>query len=423
MAITIAMRMSPASVPDRLGALFVNPGGPGASAQDFVASFRATGLEGFDVIGLDSRGSGQSTPVVCGDGRQTDVYFDADATPDDVSEREALIAAQRDFNDRCRQNSGPLLDHISTIDAMHDYDLARHLLGEPRLNFYGASYGTFLGAVYAELYPQTTGRLVLDSAVDLTLSTEVIQAQGFDLSLANFAAWCAQADDCRLGATAQQVTDTVVSFLQGLDAAALPTTDGTRKLTQSLAVTGVVLHFYFGAEVYTDLAELLEYTMTSGDGSYLLEAADLMNDRRPDGSYGNISYAFPAIRCADEADGGVQQAFDDWTGRDSRLAPIFGPLFGPDIACPLWTAEAAPQIDFTGIGAPPLLVVQNTGDSATPFRNAEIMAAELESAVLVVRDAPGHGAYASGSACVDGIVVDYLTTGKVPAEGTRCSDG
>lgn len=422
-AITIAMRMSPASAAQRSGVLFINPGGPGASAQDYVSGFQTAGLEGFDIIGLDSRGSGASTPVVCGTGAQTDVYYDADSTPDDQAERDALIDAQRDFNNQCRQHSGPLLDHISSIETIYDYDLARQLLGEQKLNFYGVSYGTFLGAVYAELYPQHVARMVLDSAVNLTPSTDVIQAQGFDLSLRNFAAWCAQnPSGCGLGATEQEVVDAVVGFLNGLDTHPLPTTSA-RQLTQSLAVSGVVLYFYFGADVYSALAQVLSYTMGSGDGTYLLQAADVLNDRNPDGSYGELAYAFPAIRCADETDKGVQDSFDVWVGRDTQLAPIFGPLFGPDLVCPLWTAEPAPQIDFSGVGAPPLLVIQNTGDSATPFRNAEIMVAQLESATLVVRDAPGHGAYASGSACMDAIVVDYLDDGLVPAPGTRCSDG
>lgn len=421
-AITIAMRMLPASR-NRQGALFINPGGPGGSAQDFVGGFQSAGLGGFDIIGLDSRGSGESTPVVCGTGSQTDLYYDVDSTPDDQAERDALVAAQRLFNEQCRQNSGLLLDHISTIEAIYDYDLARQLLGDQKLNFYGVSYGTFLGAVYAELYPHNVGRMVLDSAVNLTPSTDVIQAQGFDLSIHNFASWCVQdTSRCGLGYSEQEVIDSIVGFIDGLDTNPLPTS-GSRQLTQSLAVTGLVLHFYFGSDVYSSLAGLLNYTMNSGDGTYLLEAADLLNERYPDGHYGGLTYAFPAIRCADEADRGLQDSFDVWTGRDTQMAPIFGALFGPDIVCPLWTAKPAPQIKFTGRGAPPILVVQNTGDSATPFRNAEIMASELESAILVVRDAPGHGAYASGSVCMDTIVVDYFNLGTVPSTGTRCSDG
>lgn len=419
-AITIAMTRRPATQA-RTSAIFINPGGPGGSAQDFVAGFETAGLEAFDIIGMDSRGSGASTPVVCGTGPQTDAYYNVDSTPDDQAERDALVAAQQAFNDQCRAGSGPLLDHISTIETIHDYDLARHLVGEQKLNFYGVSYGTFLGSVYAELYPQNVGRMVLDSAVNLTPNTEVIQAMGFDLSMRNFAKWCAE-QACGLGGSEQAVVDTIVNWVNSLDAAPLPA-GGSRQLTQSLAITGIVLAFYFGAEVYDSLSQVLQYTMSTGDGSYLLGMADSLNDRNDQGQYGSLTYAFPAIRCLDSADSGVQSAFDIWTGEDTQKAPIFGPLFGPDLVCPLWTARPAPQIDFSGAGAPPLLVVQNTGDSATPFRNAEIMVAELESATLVVREAPGHGAYASGSRCLDTVVVDYFVNGTVPPVGTRCTDG
>jgi len=420
-AITIAMKMRPASTGPYMGPLFVNPGGPGGSAQDYVVGFPTSGLEGFDIIGLDSRGSGESTPVVCGTGAQTDAYLNTDFTPDDQSERDALIAAQQAFNEECRQASGALLDHISTIEAIYDYDLARQLIGAEKLSFFGTSYGTFLGAVYAELYPTRIDKMVLDSAVNLQPDSDVIQAEGFDRSLRAFASWCAS-NDCGLGSSEQEVVDTIVAFINGLDAEPLPG-DGSRMLTQSQAVSGLLLYFYFGSDVYQELSSLLQYTMTSGDGAYLLQVADSMNDRNSDGTYGSLAYSFPAISCADEGDDGVQAAFDDWTGRNSELAPIFGKLFGPDLTCPLWTAEPAESIDFTGKDAPPILIVQNTGDSATPYENAELMASELQSATLVTREAAGHGAYDSGSACLDWIVVDYLVNGTVPAEGTRCTDG
>ncbi len=420
-AITIAMKMRPASTTPRMGPLFINPGGPGGSAQDYVDGFPTSGLEGFDIIGLDSRGSGESTPVVCGTAAQTDAYFDADFTPDDPEELEALIAAQRAFNQECRDHSGALLDHISTIETIYDYDLARQLLGVEKLSYLGTSYGTYLGAVYAELYPDKIQRMVLDSVVNVRPDTDVIQAQGFDRSLQDFASWCA-ARSCGLGDSQQQVVDTVVTFIDGLDAEPLPAGEG-RFLTQSQAVNGLIMFFYFGEPVYEDLAALLDHTMATRDGSILLQVADAMNGRDPDGSYSGLAYSFPAISCADEGDDGVQAAIETWAGRDTELAPVFGRLFGPELVCPLWTAAAGPSIDFTGKDAPPILVIQNTGDPATPYENSEIMVTELESATLVVREAVGHGVYDAGSACIDWIVVDYLVNGTVPPVGTRCTDG
>lgn len=419
-AITIAMKMRPASTGPYQGVLFVNPGGPGGSAQDYVDGFLASGLEGFDVIGMDSRGSGESTPVVCGTGVETDSYFDTDFSPDDDAERDALVAAQQSFNQQCRDNSGALLDYISTIETIYDYDLARQLLGAGEISFFGTSYGTFLGAVYAQLYPDNVRRMVLDSAVNPRPDEEVIQAQGFDRSLQAFAEWCAS-DSCGLGTDQQGVIDRVTGFLDDLDADPLPGAAG-RLLTQSQALSGIALFMYDDAEAYSYLSELLQYTMTSGDGSYLLEMADAMNGRLDDGSYDSLAYGFPAISCADWGDQGLQAAFDQWN-TDSQAAPIFGQLSGPSLVCPLWTAKAAPAIDFDGKGAPPIVILQNTGDSATPYENGQAMADELESATLVTREAPGHGAYDSGSNCIDWIVVDYLVNGTVPAVDTRCTDG
>lgn len=419
-AITIAMKMRPASTGPYMGPLFVNPGGPGGSAQDYVVGFPTSGLEGFDIIGLDSRGSGESTPVVCGTGAQTDAYLNTDFTPDDQSERDALIAAQQAFNEECRQASGALLDHISTIEAIYDYDLARQLIGAEKLSFFGTSYGTFLGAVYAELYPTRIDKMVLDSAVNLQPDSDVIQAEGFDRSLRAFADWCGSVQ-CGLGNDEQSVIDTITGFLDGLDSSPLPSEDG-RLLTQSQALSGILLYLYDNADAYPELSSLLQYTMENGDGTYLLQVADAMNDRNDDGSYGALAYSFPAISCADWGDEGVQDAFDQWA-EDEQAAPIVGKYAGPSLVCPLWTAKAAPAIDFDGKGAPPILILQNTGDSATPYENAEALADELESATLVVREAPGHGVYDAGSECIDWIVVDYLVNGTVPAVGTRCTDG
>ena len=192
-------------------------------------------------------------------------------------------------------------------------------------------------------------------------------------------------------------------------------------LTQSLAVSGILVFLYFNSEAYPQLANVL-LAAVNGHPDFLLQAADLMNDRDADGSYDTLMYAFPAIRCADEADEGITAAWQEWEKNQTR-APVFGRLSGVDLVCPLWTAVPDPVPDFSAKEAPPLLVVQNTGDSATPFHNAEVMAAKLETATLVVRESAGHGAFGDGSSCIDQIVVDYLVNGDVPAEGTRCTDG
>lgn len=418
-AITVAMSRFPHTTGEgRI--LFVNPGGPGGSAQDYAQRFPREGLEAFDIVGLDPRGSGESTPVVCGDGPQTDAFLLSDATPDDEAERSVFQDAQAGFNRLCREHSGALLDHISSVQAVHDHDLARRLMGREKFSFHGVSYGTYLGSLMAELYPGRLEAAVLDSAVMLDPEDETIQAEGFDLALWAFADWCSQQDNCSLGSSPGQVVDAIVGYVDSLDASPVPAGEG-RMLTQSLAVSGILVFLYFNSEAYPQLANVL-LAAVNGHPDFLLQAADLMNDRDADGSYDTLMYAFPAIRCADEADDGITAAWQEWEKNQTR-APVFGRLSGVDLVCPLWTAVPDPVPDFSAKEAPPLLVVQNTGDSATPFHNAEVMAAKLETATLVVRESAGHGAFGDGSSCIDQIVVDYLVNGDVPAEGTRCTDG
>lgn len=415
-AITIKIFKKPAKQ-QRSGALFVNPGGPGGSAAEYARGFRQDGIEGYDIIGMDSRGSGESTPVVCGDLKQMDAYFDVDASPDDETEKQALIQTAKEFAKQCRANSGALLDHITTIETIYDYDLARQLLGEEKLNFFGVSYGTYLGSVYAQLYPQNVGRMVLDSAVNLIPDDDVIQAQGFDLSMRNFATWCAEASErkCPLGNDTDQIIKKIADFFTDLDANPIPV--GDRMLTQTHAVNGTILYFYAGEEVYSSLGQLLEQTIATRDGELLLQASDAMNDRR-DFRYGTLASAFPAIRCVDGDDRGIEAAFKQWQ-QDKQKAPLLAPFFGPDVICAVWTAKAAPSIKFDGKGAPPILVLGNTGDSATPYQHAERMAQTLESAVLLTREGPGHGVYRE-SACISKPVNEYLNNGSVPAPGLRC---
>lgn len=416
-AITLAMRMRPAENGNSDETLFVNPGGPGGSAQDFVGSIDTTGLEDYTIVGVDPRGSGDSTPVVCGDLEQTDALEDADWSPDDQAETDALVAVNKDFAAQCREHSGALLDHISSIENAYDMDLVRVLLGQRRLNWYGVSYGTWLGAVYAELYPDHVGRMVLDSAVNVTDRDSVSQADGFEQALDAFADWCA-GSSCGLGEDREEVLGAVSSLLDGLDGR--PLAVGGRMLTQTLAVNGILMFLYQDTSSYPDLAEAIGRAR-SGDGDHLLRAADTMNGRG-DGGYEQLAYSFPAIGCADATDRGVEAAIDDWRDDDHAAAPVLGRAMGVGLSCPTWAAEPAAQIRITAADAPTILIVSNTGDSATPHEYAQWMREQMPTTVLVSRQAQGHGAYGEGSGCLDGAVTGFLADDAVPQDGLVCTD-
>ncbi len=397
------------------GPLFVNPGGPGYGGQS-MAERLAGRWPDYDTVGWDPRGTGQSTSVVCGTFEETDAFMNLDGSPDDDAEDRALREGSAAFADQCRDASGDLLDHITTIDVVRDLDLLRHLLGAEKLNYVGVSYGTYVGAMYAELFPDTSGRLVLDAAVDITGEDEIPQAAGFELALRNFTSWCADSDLCGLGDDRTAIEQDIAGFLSGLDAD--PVAVGDRTLTQTLAATGIAIYLYEDEQAYRSLAEVLARAR-AGDGEALLRSADLMNGRGP-GSYDTIAYAFPAMVCADATDEGVDDVRDAW--RDTfDDAPIMAPNLGMSYTCQTWTAGSAPQIRITAAGAPPILVVGTTGDSATPYEQAVSMADQLESGVLLTLEGAGHGAVTGDNACIADAVGRYLLEGEAPDDGTTCS--
>jgi len=424
-AITLTMKrksatskLSDATSPD----LFVNPGGPGGSAQDYVDEVNTKGLTGFNIVGLDPRGSGESTPVVCGSTSQLDAYFAQNVVPSNDQEKQALIDANRQFAQQCRNNSGALLDHISTIEAVYDFDLVRQLLGDAKFNWLGVSYGTFIGAIYLELYPKNAGRMILDAAVNIVHtsssdsadnSSGVSQSDGFDLALSKFAAWEVSKGKA---ASVSSFDKKLTTFIDSLKDK--PIKVGNRMLTQSLFVTAVALFMYLGTSGYAQLADGLDQTMNHRDGAMMLAAADSMNGRTNKG-YDSMATAFPAIYCKDQGDNGIDAMYKIWLS-DAKSAPIFGKYFGPDLQCPVWTVQAAPSIKFSGAGDPPFLVIGGTGDNATPYQYAQSMAKQMPSAILVTRDGVGHGSYSSGSSCIDKIVRDFLNRGTTPKDGVTC---
>lgn len=399
-----------------LGPLFVNPGGPGGSAQNYAADFKADTYPGYDIVGLDPRGSGGSTPVVCGTTAQTDAYFAVDNSPDDEDEYARFVTANREFAKLCREHSGALLDHISTIDNARDMDLVRQLLGAPKLNFLGVSYGTYIGAVYAEFFPDHVGRLVLDAAVNITDNQSVIQAQGFDLTFNKFVSWCAAQADCPFGTRDDEVKATIIDFVNRLDAKPLKV--GKRVLTQTLASMGIAAFLYGDEGLYPRLRDVIS-AATRGDGSALLSASDALTGRGSNGEYESITFAFPGIGCLDSSDKGLAEARQRWQG-DREKAPIYGFWFGPSVTCEVWTAKPVPPYKLIGKGAAPIMVVGSTGDSATPYQQAVEMAAQLDSGFLVTYDGVGHGAVSSDNACIRKAVNEYLLSGTVPAKGLVC---
>ncbi|MFE3857521.1 alpha/beta hydrolase [Streptomyces griseorubiginosus] len=413
----------------RIGSLVFNFGGPGGSGVTTLPAFGAdyaTLRTRYDLVSFDPRGVGRSAPVECLNDPQLDYWFEQDWTPDDSAERTALMANTKEFNAACEENSQKMLPHVRTTDAARDMDLMRQVLGDDKLYYFGISYGTELGGVYAHLFPKHVGRAVFDAVVDPTQSSgqgSLGQAEGFQLALDNFAEDCtSKPEDCPVGDTAQDVKDRIAKLLADLDRKPIPGI-GQRPLTQTAATNGIAQSLY-SKDFWEYLVEGLEQAY-DGDGRILMLLSDSMNGRSENGEYSNITAANIAINCADDR--------PRYTATDvERRLPAFraaSPLFGDFMAwsmvsCTDWAvAGAADHPDVNAAGSAPILVVGNTGDPATPYEGARKMVEALGTGVGVelTYKGQGHGAYGSKNRCVQAAVDGYLLNGKVPAAGTVCS--
>ncbi|MGW2645371.1 alpha/beta hydrolase [Streptomyces sp. NPDC001393] len=426
-ALIRARASGPAS--ERIGSLVFNFGGPGGSGVSSLPAFAsdyAALRTRYDLVSFDPRGVGRSAPVKCESDSQLDTYFQQDATPDDSAERTQLLDRTKQFNAACEKNSKKILPHVATTDAARDMDLMRQVLGDDKLHYFGISYGTELGGVYAHLFPRNVGRAVLDAVVDPTQNPEqsaLGQAQGFQLALNNFAEDCAsKTTGCPIGNSAQDVKNRIAKLLDDLEKKPIPGI-APRVLTQTAATNGIAQSLY-SKDFWEYLTEGLEQAY-AGDGRVLMLLSDSMNGRSEDGQYSNITAANVAISCADEkprytADY-VQQKLPEFRA----ASPLFGDyLAWGMLSCTDWpVAGAADHPDVSAPGSAPILVVGNTGDPATPYEGARKMADALGKGVAVelTYKGQGHGAYDSKNRCVQSAVNGYLLDGREPKAGTVCS--
>ncbi|MFI2436552.1 alpha/beta hydrolase [Streptomyces sp. NPDC018693] len=419
---------------ERIGSLLVNPGGPGASAVGYLQQYAGIGYPAevrarYDMVAVDPRGVARSAPVECLDGREMDAYTQTDVTPDDERETDLLVDAYREFAEGCGADAPKLLRHVSTVEAARDMDILRAALGDQKLHYVGASYGTLLGATYAGLFPERVGRLVLDGAVDPSLPARRLnldQTQGFETAFRSFAKDCVQQPDCPLGGpgtTPDQVGRSLRAFFDRLDARPLPTGDPDgRTLGESLATTGVIAAMY-DESAWPQLRDALTAAMRDNDGAGLLLLSDSYYERDPEGDYANLMSANAAVNCLD-----LPPAFDT-PDEVRRALPAFAkasPVFGEGFAwaalnCAYWPVAATGEPQrIEAKGAAPIIVVGTTRDPATPYRWAQGLSDQLSSGRLLTYDGDGHTAYGRGSACVDSTINAYLLRGTPPTDGKRC---
>lgn len=417
-----------------LGSLLVNPGGPGGSAIGYLEQYAGVGYPAevrarYDMVAVDPRGVARSEPVECLSGRRMDAFTQTDTTPDDTKETGELVDAYKKFAEGCGAHSPDLLRHVSTVEAARDMDILRAVLGDRRLTYVGASYGTFLGATYAGLFPERVGRLVLDGAMDPSLSARRMnldQTAGFETAFQSFAKDCVRQPDCPLGTrgtTPAQVGEHLSAFFKKLDAHPIPTGDADgRKLGEALATTGVIAAMYDEGS-WGQLREALTSAMKENDGAGLLVLSDSYYERA-DGRYSNLMFANAAVNCLD-----LPAAFSS-PDQVEKALPAFekaSPVFGEGLAwaslnCAYWPVRATGEPHrIEAKGAAPIVVVGTTRDPATPYRWAQSLSRQLSSARLLTYVGDGHTAYGRGSDCIDSAIDTYLLDGTPPTQGKRCS--
>ena len=426
--IELALLKDPADDPgQRVGSLVVNPGGPGAPGTSYAENssfaFRQELRSDFDIVGFDPRGTGESDPVDCISDSDLDAFVAADPDPDTPEEGQQLQQSYESFYEGCMQNSDSLINHVTTVEAARDMDVLRAALGQSQMLYFGASYGTKLGATYADLFPDKVGRMVLDGAVDLSIDSRQLsleQAGGFEVALRSYVQNCVDEGDCFLGDTVDDGLGTIQDLIADVDEESLPT-QMERPLDVGNAFYGLVAPLY-NREYWSILDQALEMAL-DGDGTLLLRLSDAYESRNDDGTYSdNSAEAILSINCLDDPYSITADEVPDQIPAFEEASPTFGAVFAWGlVGCHGVQAKATETDDeIDGAGAAPIVVVGTTRDPATPYQWAVHLADQLESGVLVSRDGDGHTGYNSGNDCVDEAVEGYLVEGTVPQDGLEC---
>jgi pimeloyl-ACP methyl ester carboxylesterase len=427
-SIELAVLRSPATRrSERVGQLVVNPGGPGGSGVDYAASgaftFGDELTRYFDIVGFDPRGVGKSTPLECAGTGLIDEFLGYDPDPDTPAEVSGLDKVTREFGEGCLQRSGDLARHVSTIEAAKDMDILRAALGENQLDYLGASYGTLLGATYAGLFPSHIRRMVLDGAVDPTLTGEQLalgQARGFQTALNAYLADCVKSGSCVLGNTVEEGARRIRQFLEQLDSNPLPTSSG-RELTEGQARWGIIMPLYLKA-YWPLLTVALSRAIQNGSGDQLLALADLYTSRGPSGYKDNSMAVLNAVSCLDYSDVVPVDRIPTKFKEFDEASPTFGRLFVYGLStCASWPVKSTkvPK-PIHAPGAPPIVVIGTTRDPATPYVWARSLASQLDSGRLITRDGDGHTGFHQGNRCVNDAVERYLVGGTVPKDNLTC---
>ncbi|MWK40354.1 alpha/beta fold hydrolase [Actinomadura sp. J1-007] len=400
----------------RIGSLLINPGGPGHSGVQAVFEsegyFSADLRRQFDIVGFDPRGVARSKPVLCDATLKEQQY--AKLFPTDQAELDDLTATTRKLGADCRGHTGPLIDHVDTVNVARDMDAIRVALGESKISYWGVSYGTLLGQMYAERYPARIRAMVLDSNMDHSLTGYQIQSDGtaeLEASLGQFADWCARTADCALhGKDVHEVFDSLYAKAERGEL-----TDNGRKLTPPFFVWDVADSMAYPLDANTGWYHLAEWLRSLHENSRV--GGRSAHDDLVEGTPG-------AVTCQDYSERATSyQMLENYRRKLARLAPhtrMNPSTWAMLTGCTQWPTKVTnPEHRLKVSGAPPILVTTSRYDVLTPHPWAANVQRQIPGSVLLTYDGVGHETYLH-SPCGRAATDRYLLTLNTPAPGTHC---
>ena len=425
--IQIALAMHRATDPaTRIGSLVIDPGGPGGSGvNDLPAELgvlTSSLLARFDIVEFDPRGVQRSSPVLCSSGTSSTTSSAPGPFPDPVPSTTgaqlALLANDAEYASQCESMSGKLLPFVGTVDAARDLDRIRQALGDAQLTYFGHSYGTLLGATYAEMFPSYVRAMVLDGAIDPAMSTQQMvdeQSEGFESVLDDFFAWCTSSG-CPWRPSGGASAGALLALIAQSRSQALPA--GAGQTAGPGAIYYAVLSALYAQNYWPNLSRALAQA-AAGNGAGVLSMADSYVT----GGSTNAADAETSIDCLDHPVARGSSGLPALAAQAAVNAPFFGPLLAwGEAVCAVWPVPATRTPEpTTAVGSPPILVVGATKDPATPYVWAQRLAAELQHGELVTWQGENHVAYYY-SGCVRALDQAYFVAGTLPAPGTVCSD-
>jgi len=426
----IALERRPASDPSqRIGSLVINPGGPGTSGIDDLTNelsvLTPELLQRFDIVSFDPRGVQRSDPVTCqpasapsgGPPTSSSPSPLPDPVPDSPATQRALVAGDRAYAAACEKYSGALLGEVGTVNVVRDLDRIRAALGDARLTFVGHSYGTLIGALYAQMYPTHVRAMVLDGAIDPALGTDQMvldQAEGFESVLDQFFRWCASTTSCPWHPGADPTAD----LLRLIDASRTTPLSAAGGSAGPGDFYDALLDDLYARSSWPSLGAALAQASV-GDGTDLVSSADTYAT----GGSTNGGDVNNAVNCLDHPVSRQLSTYPALAAKAAAAAPVFGPLLVWGLVqCAVWPVppDRSPA-PVSAAAAPPILVVGATGDPATPYAWAVALAKQLRHGELLSWQGTNHVAYFY-SPCVRAWDQSYLVSGTLPPPGTTCTD-